>query len=80
MATLCPTGICRDWRCRTKRSVVGAGIDTSVGMRLGHVVLTRVFATRLNSMNSCVIPECLAKVLRAADDLEAPTAYFNSAM
>ena len=29
LATLCPTGICRDWRCRTKRSVVGAVIDTS---------------------------------------------------
>jgi len=45
-----------------------------------HVDLTTISLARLRTVDSPVIAECLARILRESEDAEAPTAQFTSAV
>jgi FXSXX-COOH protein len=48
--------------------------------RPAHVDLTAISLARLRTVDSPVLAECLARILRESKDAEAPTAQFNSAV
>jgi FXSXX-COOH protein len=45
-----------------------------------HVDLTTISLERLRTVDSPVLAECLARILRESKDAETPTAQFTSAV
>lgn len=45
-----------------------------------HVDLTKISLERLRTVDSPVLAECLARILRESKDDETPTAQFTSAV
>lgn len=53
---------------------------TDLGPGPVHVDLTTISLARLRTVDSPVLAECLARILRESEDAETPTAQFTSAV